>query len=319
MPGTSRRQFLKETFALAGGVSLGPRILPPSAGRGPSPAPPVAIARCRTYADAEVLAALSHCFDLIGGIATLVKGKTVTVKVNLTGHEFSPFMKHSTGETYMTHFATASQLTGLLFSAGARRVRIVESIGRRTPLEATLVDAGWDLTALGALGPMVYENTRNRGNAPAYAHLTVPHGLMFSSFELNRAYADTDVMISLAKLKQHETAGVTLSMKNMFGLTPNAMYGGSAGDRTHWADAAESTIPAGTWTWCSRVRVRTSRRRQRAYACHTRSSISARSAGGSRDSRRHHVGHAWRESLFGRAEMRFVTPGVLIAGTTRFP
>jgi hypothetical protein len=34
----------------------------------------VAIARCRTYADAEVHAALRHCFDLIGGIATLVKG-----------------------------------------------------------------------------------------------------------------------------------------------------------------------------------------------------------------------------------------------------
>jgi hypothetical protein len=52
---------------------------------------------------------------------------------------------------------------------------------------------------------------------------------MFSGFELNRAYVDADVMISLAKLKNHITAGVTLSMKNLFGLTPNALYGGEAG------------------------------------------------------------------------------------------
>ena len=34
----------------------------------------------------------------------------------------------------------------------------------------------------------------------------------------------------MAKLKNHETAGVTLSMKNSFGITPNALYGQSAHD-----------------------------------------------------------------------------------------
>ncbi len=121
-------------------------------------------------------------------------------------------------------------MTAILFAAGARRVRLVESIGRRTPLQPTLVDAGWDLKALDALGTMAYENTRNRGSFDGYAHLTVPRGRMFSSFELNRAYVDTDVLISLAKLKQHETTGVTLTIKNMFGATPNSMYGGKAGD-----------------------------------------------------------------------------------------
>jgi hypothetical protein len=106
----------------------------------------------------------------------------------------------------------------------------VESTGRRATLEATLTEAGWDLTALGALGAVVYEDTRNRGSASTYAHLAVPHGRMFSAFELNRAYEETDVMVSLAKLKQHLTAGVTLSMKNMFGLTPDSMYGGKPGD-----------------------------------------------------------------------------------------
>ncbi len=48
------------------------------------------------------------------------------------------------------------------------------------------------------------------------------------NFELNHSYADTDVFISIAKLKNHKTAGVTLSMKNLFGITPNSLYGDQA-------------------------------------------------------------------------------------------
>ena len=51
---------------------------------------------------------------------------------------------------------------------------------------------------------------------------------MFDHFEFNRAYADTDVMVSLCKLKEHATTGITLTMKNQFGLTPNALYGDEA-------------------------------------------------------------------------------------------
>jgi uncharacterized protein (DUF362 family) len=42
---------------------------------------------------------------------------------------------------------------------------------------------------------------------------------------LNNSYVDCDVYVSLAKLKNHATAGVTLSMKNNFGITPTALYG----------------------------------------------------------------------------------------------
>jgi hypothetical protein len=55
---------------------------------------------------------------------------------------------------------------------------------------------------------------------------------MFSAFDFNHAYEDTDVMVSLAKLKNHLTAGVTLSMKNLFGLPPNSLYGTEAGKET---------------------------------------------------------------------------------------
>jgi uncharacterized protein (DUF362 family) len=189
----------------------------------------VAIAACKGYG-AEVRPALQRCFDLLGGVKKLVNGKTTTVKINLTGTNFSPFLNRPVGETYMTHPGTVEALVSLLFDSGATRVRLVESTQSRADLPTTLDLAGWDVKRLDGLGKVDYENTRNLGSGKQYAHLKVPAGgYMFSALDLNHAYHDTDVMISLAKLKRHITAGITLSMKNMFGLTPNSLYGGQAG------------------------------------------------------------------------------------------
>ena len=235
MSSTCRRRFLKQAAGLAVAAPFAAgRELFAVAGQNARPARPpaalpVALARCPDYSDDAVRAGLARCFDLIGGLDH-VGGKTATIKINLTEQDFSPFMGLPVGETYMTHFSTAYHLTALLLAAGARRVRLVESTGRRTPLEPTLVEAGWDVAALSGLGAVLFENTRNRGSFDGYATLKSPGGAMFASFDLNRAYADTDMVVSLAKLKQHDTTGVTLTMKNMFGITPNSMYGGKAGD-----------------------------------------------------------------------------------------
>lgn len=234
----SRRDFLRWSLTLSAGAPVACHLgLQRASAADASPAPiranrsgaKVAIVACRSYGP-EVRTALQQCFDLLGGIGSLVKGKTVTVKLNLTGTNFAPVFGRPVGESYMTHYATALALGSLLFAAGARRVRWVESTQSRAGLESTLDLADWDVSALTALGKVEFENTRNLGSATRYAHLNVPGGgLMFSSFELNRAYEDTDVMVSLCKLKQHVTAGVTLSMKNLFGLTPNSLYGDQAG------------------------------------------------------------------------------------------
>jgi hypothetical protein len=106
----------------------------------------------------------------------------------------------------------------------------VESTTSRSELASTLSLADWDIKSLQALGKVEFENTRNLGTGKSYAQLRVPSGgYMFSAFEFNHSYNDTDVLVSLAKLKQHITAGVTLSMKNLFGITPNALYGSEAG------------------------------------------------------------------------------------------
>jgi uncharacterized protein (DUF362 family) len=189
----------------------------------------VAIVSCKTYGP-EIRAALRQCFDLIGGVDKLVRNKTITVKINLTGTIFRRWLDRPVGETFMTHGDTVMALLALLFDSGAARVRLVESLQSQASLLETLPDAGWDVNALNALGKVECENTRNLGNGKSYATLPVPFGgYMFSSLDLNHSYHDTDVMISLAKLKRHITAGVTLSMKNLFGITPNTLYGSEAG------------------------------------------------------------------------------------------
>jgi len=210
----------------------------------------VAVTFCRDYGS-EVKAALRRCFDLLGGIGSLVRGQTVTVKINLTGTDFRPLFDRPVGETYMTHFSTALALGALLFEAGVRRVRFVESTNSRAPLETSLGFAGWEVKTLAALGEVEFENTRNLGKGRGYAHLKVPTGsYLFSSFDLNHAYDETDVLVSLCKLKQHVTAGITLSMKNLFGVTPNSLYGDEAGSE----DATGGRSPLHFRSQCRSVR-----------------------------------------------------------------
>ncbi len=208
------------TRALADARPLSPEIL--SNAR-------VALVSCHAYGPG-VKAALRQCFDLLGGVDKMVRHKTVTVKLNLTGTDFTRFLGRPPGESFMTHSSTVLALLALLFDAGATRVRLVESTQSQADLKSTLDTAGWDVNAISALGKVEYENTRNLGQGKSYSTLRVPFGgYMFSAFDLNHSYHDTDVMISLAKLKRHITAGVTLSMKNLFGLTPNSLYGAEAG------------------------------------------------------------------------------------------
>lgn len=228
-PGFDRRDFLK----MGAGALLG-AALRPAFGADRAPAPrnaKVSLAPCRDYGAATVRTAFAQSFDQLGGIGGLVKDKTVTVKLNLTGSKFDPVLDRPVGESFITHPSTVMAMTAAFFAAGARRVRFVESTQLREPLEQTLVAAGFDLPALLALGRVEVENTRNLGLGKSYATMKVPSGgNLFDQFELNHSYADTDVFVSLCKLKTHATTGITLTMKNLFGITPNALYGDDAPD-----------------------------------------------------------------------------------------
>ncbi len=205
-----------------------------------TPSAPVAIGACPTYELDAVSERLSGLFDLIGGIGNLVQGKWITVKVNLTGTAGRPMLGLSPGVTYQTHFNVALVLANLLHHAGARHVRFVESVYDKLSPEQLFHRSGWDWPALQATGGNVsFEDTRNLGSYARYAHLAVPWGgYLFPAYVLNRAYEETDVFISLAKLKNHADAGVTLSVKNSFGITPLSLYGDDAGDE----DASKARV-----------------------------------------------------------------------------
>ena len=53
---------------------------------------------------------------------------------------------------------------------------------------------------------------------------------MYERFSLNHLLQEVDTFVSVAKLKCHQIAGVTLSMKNLFGLAPLRVY------RRNWED-----------------------------------------------------------------------------------
>ena len=203
----------------------------PALGAGSAPTAPVAVAKCPSYEEDQV-ALLAKMFDQLGGLEGLVKNKTVTVKVNLTGSPALKFQGKPLGVTHYTHPKQMMALAHLMHRAGARRVRFVESAAQTAgPLEEYMLDSGWNVRQMKAVAPNVsYDNTNGLGPAKRYVKFDVPGGgRIFPSYHLNEIYDQTDVFVSMAKLKDHATCGVTLSMKNIFGITPASIYGDDAG------------------------------------------------------------------------------------------
>jgi uncharacterized protein (DUF362 family) len=63
-------------------------------------------------------------------------------------------------------------------------------------------------------------------NQPPFKIYDVPGGgMMFSRYLLSACFADADEVISIAKMKNHAFMGVTLCLKNLFGLPPMLPYG----------------------------------------------------------------------------------------------
>lgn len=233
----------RELLALAAAAPALPGILRANA----APVAPVAIAKCPSYND-DLTGVLNTMFDQLGGLGRIVRNKTVTVKLNLTGSPGLRFEGKPLGVTHYTHPKVVMATAALMGKAGARRIRFVESGWALSgPLEDYLLDSGWNVRLLSSVAPNIeYENTNNLGKGKKYSRLKVPTGgYIFPGFDLNHAYEDTDVFVSMAKLKNHATCGVTLSMKNCFGITPASIYGDNAG-----VDEPNETPTAGRVNVC---------------------------------------------------------------------
>ncbi len=219
-----------------------------------APGSPVGIVRCESFEPKPFRRGLDQVLDLIGGIDKMVRNRTVTIKVNLTGMQWKPFGGLPAYESYQTHPGTVAALCAVLADAGARRIVVVENLYWDRPIESTLIHSGWDVAAIKSAGEhkVGFEDTRNRGAWPDYSRFKVPWGgFIYPAFDLNQRFEKTDVLISLAKLKQHATAGITGAIKNFFGITPCSLYGNDAptenplSHRTLMFHAGRKGVPQG--------------------------------------------------------------------------
>src|SRR5579871_3835871 len=85
---------------------------------------PVAIAKCEAYDNVQEK--LTTMFDQLGGLEGLVRNKTVTVKINMTGAPSQRVQGLAPAVTHYTHPKLIAATAYLMGKAGAKRIRFVE-------------------------------------------------------------------------------------------------------------------------------------------------------------------------------------------------
>ena len=169
-------------------------------------------------------------------LGIVAQGLRVVLKPNLV--EFDP------KGVINTHPALIAAAADAFLSLGAREVVIAEGPGHRRDNEYLLTASGLD--ALLREKRLSYVDLN-------FDSVSVERlGSSFTEFGelyLPSTVMDADLFVSMPKLKTHHWAGVTLSMKNLFGIVPGAIYGWPK-NPLHWAGIDESivdlasTIPA---------------------------------------------------------------------------
>ena len=157
-----------------------------------------------------------------------VAGKRVLLKPNLV--EFDP------KGVINTNPAVVEAAVDSFKSLGAREVIVAEGPGHRRDNEYLLSASGLYDVIKEHRVPYVDLNTDN-------VRLT---SLKSSFTNLNQLYLpetiyNADLLVSMPKLKTHHWAGVTLSMKNMFGVVPGTVYGWPK-NALHWAGIVGSIL-----------------------------------------------------------------------------
>ena len=119
---------------------------------------------------------------------------------------------------------------------GAASVVVAEGPGHRRDTRLVLEESGLGEVLLADRLRFIDLNREagmtvaNAGRRSGLTRLTLPAAL-----------AQVDVIVSVAKLKTHHWAGVTLSMKNLFGLMPGNYYGWPK-NVLHYAGLQESIL-----------------------------------------------------------------------------
>jgi uncharacterized protein (DUF362 family) len=160
-------------------------------------------------------------FESMAPFGLQVKDKTVLLKPNLVGLD-----PHGIINTHPTVIAAAREC---FLKMGASRVLIGDGPALDRDTEA-IVES---VRLREHLGPL--KNTFVDLNLDDVERVTLPtHASRLRELYLPKTCMGVDLVVSMPKLKTHHWAGVTLSMKNMFGIVPGACYGWPK-NVLHWA------------------------------------------------------------------------------------
>jgi uncharacterized protein (DUF362 family) len=227
----TRRDFLRLAGAVAGATALGAMAagcqaeppaqevtVPASSG---NPQARVAITKATEYKEEEIDQLVFELIDQLGGLGDVVKsGDTVAIKVNLTGGTKSGLIPgYAAVDTFVTHPLVVKALIKQAQANGAREVFIVESVYewesyKLWGYEEIAEDTGAKLIDLNKADPYT-----------DFIEATVGDGsFVYPSFTFNQLLKDVDVFMSVSKMKNHYLAGVTHTMKNLYGLVPYRFY-----------------------------------------------------------------------------------------------
>jgi uncharacterized protein (DUF362 family) len=177
----------------------------------------VAILEAKSY-QASLEDIISHGIHLF---KLDVKGKRIVLKPNLV--EFDP------KGVINTDPAVIEAAIGSFRSLGAREVVVAEGPGHRRDSEYLLTASGiYDVinehrVRYVDLNTDDVRRTKLRSSFTNLRELYLPETLF-----------NADLLVSMPKLKTHHWAGVTLSLKNMFGVVPGSVYGWPK-NALHWA------------------------------------------------------------------------------------
>ena len=221
----TRRDFLVGSAALAAGTAVTtPFLLPKYHSDQQLKRSRVAILNAQQYSQQldQILAAGLRLFPID------VRGKRVLLKPNLV--DYIP------GDAINTHpwlvLAAAQSFRRL----GAKSVLVAEGPGHQRDTQLLLSQSGYEQCLRDERIRFIDLNrdelirTPLRANYTGMKHLWLPRTVLEAHF-----------IVSMPKIKTHHWSGVTLSMKNMFGVVPGARYGWPK-NILHWKGIQECIL-----------------------------------------------------------------------------
>ena len=184
----------------------------------------VALLTSESYGE-ESKSAVEQAINLIGGIEeTVHSGDTVLIKPNLIN-------ARDAISGNMAHFSLVDQLINLCYNAGADEIFVGDGSGNADTFEAfkasgmkKVVDR---LNSDGVPVRFVDLNFDKNPETDEFDAVDLGADALNSGhvYRVAHTVLRSDVVISVPKLKVHNGAGITVTLKNMIGIAPGGYYG----------------------------------------------------------------------------------------------